>query len=191
MINLGSYHHTFQLGAAGALIFTLVCLLMATLIWYRVLPVNKRGRKVLAVLLGAFPIVGFGGQLVMYYGSEFFGWFGPSDAFRTTATGAARSEKEAVREFPIDIDNDGQPHSLDLTPKANFGESAAGQVTVSMELRSPRGEVVKQHDAMVGPDHGDAWKTATIEFTPPQAGRYLLKLVIPNPVGQVLVAIRE
>ena len=185
---------TFHLGAGGAILAALAFVLVGLGLWYASIQFNKPGLKTVGILIGAFPIVGFGLQIAASY----FGWGEPTDNYRTSVAGTAHSEKTATREFPMYFSNPEIPHSIEFTPKAYLGENALGDVTLSFELRTPKGEIATSGGGTVAPDphkdgdgKNDRWQIFRASFEPPVEGSYTMKLVMPNPVGGVDIEVKE
>lgn len=114
--------------------------------------------------------------------------------FEVEVEGAASAPAggPAARELGFAVEHPGAEHTLMLWPKAPGLEAPASDVIVRVELRDPQGATVLEREEEFWVRHlesGSEWSSASLPFTPRQAGRYTL-LVTPLTPGIPLVHVR-
>ena len=181
-----SDNSTILEGLPSALIVVLVCLIAAAGVWYLAIRCRQPRLKVFAVVIAAFPIMGFGLNIA----SHVFGWSDPPD-FETTATGQGSRDGSMTSEFPFPVPNPGFVHQIELTPRSRSGQNAPGSVALHFIVRTPQGEIVAEKQEMLTPGTGRYWFPLRAQFQPMDAGEYLMHLDIPSGVGSVRVRVHE
>ena len=173
----------------GAILLTLICAVIALGLWYAAVRFNKLQFKLMAVMIGAMPVIGLGIQ----FGSSWFGWFQTTPEFRDAAVLGPPNRKGDVNDetrFPVN--NPQFAHEIQLTPKV-WGANPAPSEPVRMRyiVRSPKGEVLAQGEQEFAPAKGLRWATESVRFQPREYGDHMLVLEVPNPVGSVDIRVRE
>ena len=128
-----SDNSTILEGLPSALIVVLVCLVVAAGLWFLAIRFRQPRLKVFAVVIAAFPIVGFG----LNVASHVFGWSDPPD-FETTATATGGLDGSMISEFPFPVPNPGFVHQIELTPRSQSGQNATGSVALDFIVPTPR-----------------------------------------------------
>ena len=75
-----------------AILIVLIGVVAGLGVWYLAIRLNQPRLKMIAVVIGAFPLLGFGMQVAAY----FFDWGGPPDTY-TTFTPDRRAERSPRR----------------------------------------------------------------------------------------------
>ena len=173
----------------GAILLTLICVLIALGLWYAAVRFNRRQFKLMAVAIVALPVLSLGIQ----FGSAWFGWFQATPEFRDSAVLGPPNRKGDVNDetrFPVNYPQ--VPHEIQLTPKVWGSNPAPAQpVRLRYLVRSPKGEVLAQGEEEFAPAKGLRWAAESVWFQPREYGDHLLVLQVPNQVGSVDIRIRE
>jgi len=170
----------------ATILFVLVVLVAGLGLWALAIRFNSSRLKIIAVMVGGFPILGLTLQLAL---SRVGVSYRPD--FKTSTPGPPSRDAFVNRDFPFPVNNPNVQHELDLTPTPRAGDVVAGQVAIECIIRSPQGVVLGEIHQTVAPAQGRAWSTITARFQPTEAGEHSLSLRIPQPVGGVNVVVRE
>lgn len=170
-----------------AIVIVLTAVLAGLGLWYAALRFRQPRLKMVACMVGVFPILGFGLQIAAY----FFDWGRPSDTFTTTTPGPASRESSVTRDFPFHVNDPSLVHEIELTPRAAAGKTAEGTIQLTMGVRSPRGETLVDQTATLAPGQGPFWSPLRARFQPREEGEHGMHLEIPAGVDEVKVKVRE
>jgi hypothetical protein len=173
----------------GAILLTLICLLIALGLWYLGLRYNKLKLKQFAVMIGVMPVIGIGLQL----GSDWFGWFQTTPEFNSGAVlGSPNRKGDVTDETRFPVTDVQVVHEIRLTPKVWGSNAPPSQpVRIRYIVRSPKGEVLAQGEQEFAPAQGLRWSSEITLFRPREEGQHTLVLEIPNQVGSVSIRVRE
>jgi len=170
----------------GAILLTLICVLVAIAVGCIGVRFNNRTVKQVAVMIGLAPVLGVGINL----SASWFGWNNPA-AFRDAAAGPARVQESVTRSAPFPVTNVEVGHQLELTPKIRGGDPPTGPVRLRFKVRSPKSDILAEGEQELTPARGLRWSTLRATFQPRELGEHTLDLQIPNPVGTVDIVVRE
>ncbi len=186
-----SDNSTMLEGLPGALIMILVCLVAAAGLWYVAIRFRQPRLKVFAVMIAAFPIMGFGLNIASQIGSQLFGWFDSNPDFETTATGRVSPDGSMISEFPFPVNNPGFGHQIELKPRSSSGQTPTVSIALHLILRTPKGDVLAEKQETLAPGTDRYWSPLRTEFQPVEAGEYSLHLDVPAGVAYVKVRVHE
>jgi hypothetical protein len=169
----------------GQILLMLICIVLATGLWYLWQRTGKLMFKQLAIMIVVAPIIGLG------LGPA-WSWFGFDRLdIRGTANGPAPREAFTKYEGPIPVGNLGATHQLTLTPSIWGASPPSKPLHLRFEVRSPTGEVLAQGEQDLAPAKGFRWSALRAEFRPREQGQHLLLLDIPSPAGHVDFWVKE
>ncbi len=171
----------------AAILIVLVAFAVALGIWYLAIRLGQPKLKMIAVIIGAFPVLGFGLQIAAY----FFDWGGPPDTFTTSTPGPARRETSTTRDFPVPVTGHTFVHEVELTPRAGAGQAPQGAIQLNVAVRSPKGEVLLDKTETLAPGQGQFWTSLRARFQPLEDGEHSMHLEIPTGVNEVKIKVRE
>src|SRR5437016_7402977 len=106
----------------GAILIVLIGVVAALGVWYLAIRLNQPRLKMIAVMIGVFPLLGFGLQIAAYL----FDWGGPPDTYTTSTPGPASREATTTRDFPFPVTDHTPMHEVELTPRAGVGKTPPG-----------------------------------------------------------------
>jgi hypothetical protein len=170
----------------GAILLTLIAILIAMGLWYLGLRFRSLKTRQAAVMVALLPVLGIGVQL----GSTWLGVGRPIE-FHDGAAGPPSREASVVREGPFPVNDASVRHRLELTPEIRGGDPPTKPVRLGFTVRSPKGEILAQGESELSPAKGLHWAPLRAEFQPKEEGEHSLKLEIFNPASSVDIRIRE
>jgi hypothetical protein len=171
----------------GAILIVLVCVVVGLGLWYLAVRQHQPRLKLIAVLFGAFPVLGFGLQIAAYV----FDWGRPPDTFTTATPGPASREASVTRDFPVPVTDHTVSHEVELTPRAGAGKTPPGVIQLAVIVRSPKGATLLDQTQTLAPGQGQFWSPFRARFQPLEEGEHTMHLEIPAGVDEVKVKVRE
>lgn len=165
----------------GAILIVLISIAAALGLWYLSLRFRQPRLKVIAVMIGIFPLLGFGLQIAAHV----FGWDRPPDTYTTSTPGPAS------RDFPFPVTDHSLIHEVELTPRAGVGNTPSGPITLHVIVRSPNAETLVDTTETLAPAQTQFWSPLRTRFQPREDGEHPMHLEIPSGVSEVKVKVRE
>ncbi|MBZ5611281.1 MAG: hypothetical protein LAP38_23715 [Acidobacteriia bacterium] len=170
-----------------AILIVLISIVAALGVWYLAIRLNQPRLKAIAVLIGVFPLLGFGIQIASY----FFDWGGPPDTYTTSTPGPASREASTTRDSPFPVTDHTVMHEVELTPRAGAGKTPPGTIQLSVVVQSPKGQTLVNTTESLAPGQGQFWSPLRTRFQPLEEGEHSMHLEIPAGVNEVKVKVRE
>jgi hypothetical protein len=170
-----------------AILIVLIGVVAGLGVWYLAIRLNQPRLKMIAVVIGVFPLLGFGMQVATY----FFDWGGPPDTYTTVTPGPASREKSTTRDFPFPVTDHAPMEEVELTPRAGVGKTPPGTIQLLVVVRSPKGEKLVDKIETLAPGQGQFWSPLRTRFQPVEEGEHTMHLEIPTGVSELKVKIRE
>ena len=138
----------------GAILLVLLSLVAALGVWYLAIRINQPRLKIVGVMIGTIPWLGFSVQIA----ARLFDWGGTPDTYTTSTPGPASRETSVTRDFPVPVTDHTVMHEIDLTPRAGAGKTPSGEIQLVVALRSPKGEILVDKTETLAPGQGQFWE---------------------------------
>lgn len=170
----------------GAILLVLIFAVVAMGLWYAGVRWNSLRAKQIAVMVGVFPVLGFGLQ----FAAGWFDWNSRPE-YHTTVVGPPSREAMATTEIPVPVNNAEVEHQIELTPEIRGANPPREPLHLRFKLRSPKGEILAAGEQDLSPGQKLRWMPLRAQFQPHEEGEHTLTLDIPQPASSVDVRVRE